>query len=44
MTNKRFFDIAKGRSYTICDFQENMPDTLRISKEKMIVFVCPRMN
>lgn len=41
MTKKRFFQITKGRSYTIMPFQENVPDTLRISKEKMIVFVCP---
>ena len=38
MTNKRFSKIAKGRSYTITAFCANVPDTLRISKEKMIVF------
>ena len=41
MTEKRFRKIAKGRSYTITPFKENVPDTLRISKEKMIVFVVP---
>lgn len=41
MTYKRFHQISKGRSYTIMPFQENVPDTLRISKEKMIVFAVP---
>jgi hypothetical protein len=41
MTYKRFHQITKGRSYTIMPFKENVPDTLRISKEKMIVFVVP---
>lgn len=42
MTDKRFRRITKGRSYTIMPFKENVSDTLRISKETMIVFVVPK--
>ena len=38
MTNKRSIQISKGRSYTITAFSGNVANTLRISKEKMIVF------
>lgn len=38
MTNKRFNQIQRGRSYTITDYTPNTANTLRISKDKMIVF------
>lgn len=38
MTTKRFLKITKGRSYTIAPFLPNVDDTLRISKDWMIVF------
>lgn len=38
MTYKRFHRIMNGRSYTTTTYQPNVPDTLRISRDKMIVF------
>jgi len=38
MTTKRFNRIANHRSYTICKYEPNVKDTLRISKDKMVVF------
>ena len=38
MTNKRFLQIQNLRSYTIMAYQPNIPDTLRISKDRMVVF------
>lgn len=38
MTSKRFKRIQALRSYTIMPYQPNVPETLRISRDKMIVF------
>ena len=38
MTIKRFTQIQNRRSYTIAPYEPNCPDTLRISKDKMVVF------
>ena len=38
MTNKRFKRIQDLRSYTIMAYEPNIPDTLRISKDRMVVF------
>ena len=38
MTNKRFLQIQNLRSYTITAYQPNVTDTLRISKDRMVVF------
>lgn len=38
MTIKRFNQIKNGRSYTIMQFIPNIKNTLRISKESMVVF------
>ena len=38
MTYKRFSRIQNGRSYTITNYVPNTKDSLRISKEKMVVF------
>lgn len=38
MTYKRFKRIQNLRSYTIMAYQPNVTDTLRISKDRMVVF------
>ena len=38
MTNKRFIQIQNKRSYTIAPYQQGVADTLRISRDKMVVF------
>ena len=38
MTYKRFKRIQALRSYTIMRYEPNVPDTLRISKDRMVVF------
>ena len=38
MTYKRFKRIHNLRSYTIMAYQPNVPNTLRISKFRMVVF------
>ena len=38
MTYKRFHRIMNGRSYTIMPYKPGVKDSLRISRDKMIVF------
>lgn len=44
MTKERFIRITKGRSYTVMPYKEGVKDTLRISKDKMIVFIIQKIS